>query len=214
MARFNTAYPLIRQRLQEANLLALVEVFESMSSDVLARFEAGAATLLATRWDAVLGEVVASRNRATANEIGGRLAAEMGFTDFDPDVMGAWLDENARIVSEDINAQTRTKLEAAEDVDEVRHQLDILSTSSAAMYATSMVTAIAGFATRDVAEKAGAPAKMWETNSGNPRSAHRRMNGETVAIGERFSNGLLWPGDYRGSAADNANCQCSMVILM
>lgn len=214
MARFDTAYPLIRERLREANLLALVSVFESMSADVLARFEAGAATLLSSRWDAVLGEVISGRNRATAEEIGGRLAAEMGFSEFDPGVMGSWLDENARIVSEDINAQTREKLAAAEDIDEVQHQLDILSTSSAEMYAVSMVTAIAGFAARDTAEKAGAPAKMWEVNSTNPRNSHRRMNGETVAIGERFSNGLLWPGDYRGGAEDNANCRCSMVILM
>lgn len=213
MARFDTAYPSLRRRLQEANLLALIEVFESMSDDVLARLDTGADVLLPQRWDKALGEVIGRLNTAMAYEAASILASEMGF-DYDPSIMDAWLAENARIVSENMNAQTRSKLTAAEDPDAVEHQLDILRTSSAAMYATSMVTAIVGFATSDVAEKGGAPAKVWQMNSNNPRAEHRRMNGETVAVGERFSNGLLWPGDYRGEAKDNANCDCSLTILM
>jgi len=90
--------------------------------------------------------------------------------------------------------------------------LELLQTSDAAMYAESMVTAVAGFASRDVAVKAGA-VKVWKTNSTNPRSAHARMNGESVPAGERFSNRMDWPGDSSGGADEVANCKCSLTIL-
>jgi len=214
--RVDTRFPLLRERHREANLEALGAIFADMAEDVQARFDTGAAVLLARRWDAALQAVLLDRNTNTAAEIALRVANALG-ADYDPAVMDAWLAENARIGSENINASTRSKLDAAKSADDaaeaVSTVLDALRTSDAAMYAVSMVTSIAGFAARDAAEKSGAAAKIWRTNSTNPRSLHKRMNGQSVPVGEKFSNGMDWPGDFEGGADEVAGCKCSLTIL-
>lgn len=52
--------------------------------------------------------------------------------------------------------------------------------------------------------------KTWKaTFDGRTRDSHRDVDGETVALGEKFSNGLERPGD--GGAADRINCRCCLV---
>ena len=40
------------------------------------------------------------------------------------------------------------------------------------------------------------------------RGSHQRMDGEVTNINEPFSNGLMYPGDTRGSAQEVVNCRC------
>lgn len=41
------------------------------------------------------------------------------------------------------------------------------------------------------------------------RSSHQRIDGEIVELGEKFSNGLLFPCDPNGAAAEVINCRCA-----
>ncbi len=41
------------------------------------------------------------------------------------------------------------------------------------------------------------------------RESHAKVDGEIVELGETFSNGLLFPCDPRGSAAEVVNCRCA-----
>ena len=41
------------------------------------------------------------------------------------------------------------------------------------------------------------------------RDSHRRVDGEIVELGERFSNGLLFPCDPAGAAGEVINCRCA-----
>lgn len=43
------------------------------------------------------------------------------------------------------------------------------------------------------------------------RHTHRRLDGETVSMDERFSNGLHYPGDPYGEAGEVYNCRCTLV---
>ena len=58
--------------------------------------------------------------------------------------------------------------------------------------------------------------KTWVHHpSKSPRPSHERMNGETVGIRERFSNGADWPGDSRAlGASDVANCHCEVELTI
>ena len=207
--RVDTRYPLVRERHRRANLAALGDLLDAMAADIAARNDAGARVLLAKRWDAVLRDVLLSRNTSTASEIALLVAHALG-ADYDPAIMDAWLLRNAEIAASTINDKTREHLDATDDVDSV---LTEMTTSRRASIALSIVTTAAGFASRDVATHSGASAKIWRVHSTNPRSSHARMRGETVPVGERFSNGLDWPGDFEGGADEAANCHCSLTIL-
>jgi hypothetical protein len=72
----------------------------------------------------------------------------------------------------------------------------------------SMVTTAANFGAHDAAYYAGGKTKTW--TGGTTR--HAPMNGQTVPLGENFSNGMAWPGDPAGGAAEVANCGCSVTF--
>ena len=50
---------------------------------------------------------------------------------------------------------------------------------------------------------------VWEAVlDGRTRSSHRALDGERIHTGERFSNGLRWPGDPQGPGHELWNCRC------
>lgn len=54
--------------------------------------------------------------------------------------------------------------------------------------------------------------KQWlATLDGRTRDSHRQLDGESVDVGKRFSNGLRYPGDPTGPAAEVWNCRCTLV---
>ncbi|MDT0381425.1 phage portal protein [Streptomyces sp. DSM 42041] len=81
--------------------------------------------------------------------------------------------------------------------------------STAALRAATAGTEARSFGGHDAADASGLVFKTWRTGS-KPRPEHARMDGETVRLGETFSNGLRWPGDSAGSSAQTANCNCDL----
>lgn len=52
--------------------------------------------------------------------------------------------------------------------------------------------------------------KQWDaTLDGNTRDSHRRVDGEIRELDEKFSNGLMRPGDPDGGASEVINCRCA-----
>ncbi|GAA0637297.1 hypothetical protein GCM10009535_12040 [Streptomyces thermocarboxydovorans] len=80
--------------------------------------------------------------------------------------------------------------------------------ASALTRSETAATEARSFGGHDAAEASGVGFKQWVTTSANPRSQHAAMNGEKVPLGGAFSNGLRWPGDGQGDAAETANCRC------
>lgn len=55
-------------------------------------------------------------------------------------------------------------------------------------------------------------AKVWmSTHDERTRESHARMDGETVPLDKKFSNGLEYPGDPNGAPEEVYNCRCSLV---
>lgn len=53
--------------------------------------------------------------------------------------------------------------------------------------------------------------KQWNsTLDGKTRSSHQRLDKEWRELDEPFSNGLMYPGDPNGKAAEVVNCRCSL----
>lgn len=52
--------------------------------------------------------------------------------------------------------------------------------------------------------------KQWDASlDGRTRDSHARVDGEIRELDEKFSNGLMYPGDPSGSAAEVINCRCT-----
>lgn len=181
------------------------------------------------RWNTELRDDLGGLALALAPEAAAEVAERFGI-DYDVDVAEAWLINNARIVAEGFNAVTAEALAAAyatplvlardvlakADVDPddppspLELAAEVFAWSAAgrsSLTAVGRVGTVANFARQDAASQAGAGVKRWVTTSANPRPSHA-IDGEEVAFGETFSNGLLWPGDPMGDAAEVANCRC------
>lgn len=68
--------------------------------------------------------------------------------------------------------------------------------------------------TRDAQQAAKAKGanvlKQWDAAlDGRTRDSHRQVDGEIRELNEKFSNGLMFPGDPNGSAAEVVNCRCT-----
>lgn len=164
------------------------------------------------RWNKELFTDIFRLNMATAKAWGDYVAGEMD-AEFDDEPMAEWMTENARIAAEEINATTKAEIADGLTQDDpreaIKHLFEIAITVRALQIATSKTTTASVFGSTEAAKQTGLRTKTWRVNSANPRPDHAAMDGETVGIGELFSNGLRWPGDPMGGAENNANCMCS-----
>lgn len=54
--------------------------------------------------------------------------------------------------------------------------------------------------------------KQWDASlDAKTRDSHARIDGEIKELDEKFSNGLMYPGDPAGSAAEVINCRCALL---
>lgn len=61
-------------------------------------------------------------------------------------------------------------------------------------------------------EKGADVVKQWDsTLDAKTRSSHVRVDGEVKELDEKFSNGLMFPGDPSGGAAEVVNCRCALL---
>lgn len=57
--------------------------------------------------------------------------------------------------------------------------------------------------------------KRWlSTLDRNTRDSHQSLDGEEVGLDEKFSNGLLYPGDPAGEPSEIINCRCEMIQVV
>ncbi len=173
------------------------------------------------RWNDELAAELYDLNRAGAADWAAYIVGETDSgldVDWDAfmEVARPWLREHSRIQAENINGRVRDELTGALLAEEpgiaVRDVFVAAVTVWAAVQAVSAVTSIASFGSSEGARIARKRKKTWVVNSSNPREAHAAMNGETVDIDQKFSNGMKWPGDPAGGADNNAGCMCSMVF--
>ncbi|MBO5957536.1 MAG: hypothetical protein J6Q39_08275 [Bacteroidales bacterium] len=54
--------------------------------------------------------------------------------------------------------------------------------------------------------------KQWDATLDDvTRESHQKVDGEVRELDEKFSNGLMFPGDPAGGAAEVVNCRCSLL---
>lgn len=61
-------------------------------------------------------------------------------------------------------------------------------------------------------EKGADVVKQWDaTLDSSTRESHAAVDGEIRELDEKFSNGLMFPGDPAGGAAEVVNCRCALL---
>lgn len=133
---------------------------------------------------------------------------------WDPAVMEAWLAKAAASHAAQYEQAAYTAAtDAVRDEGDWRDNLRAGLASwvtGAVLRAATAGTEARSFGSHDAAGASGLTHKVWRTGGKNPRSSHVRLNGDAVALGETFANGLRWPGDTRGDADETANCHCRL----
>jgi hypothetical protein len=130
------------------------------------------------------------------------------------DVMEAWLAKAAQSHAEQYETAAHTAMVAAVaepgDWRDNLHQGMSAWVSAAATRATTAATEARSFGGHDAAGASGLTRKRWKTGGKNPRPSHRALDGEAVGLDDVFGNGLRWPGDGLGDAAETARCNCEL----
>ena len=114
-------------------------------------------------------------------------------------------DNIARIISRGIS-EGKSQIELKKEI-----QSEMGSTESRAKLIARQETSTAlSTGQFDMMKAAGAATKTWHHRpQKNPRPDHVEMDGETVGIDQRFSNGLRFPRDPEdGRAEQLINCRC------
>lgn len=206
---------------REAHRLAMERTFARQAADVVAALGAGLDDLDdpelwdAERWDAELGDDLFGLALDLAAGYGLTVAEALGFEDLDESAVVPYLDTNSRIAAENINTATRGQLaEALTDEDPIEAARSALigaaGAARAAEIGQSRYTEVASFTGQDVATQAGRGSKVWVVTSS--KSRHGALDGETVPLGEPFSNGMAWPGDAAGGIDQTAGCVCMLLF--
>lgn len=204
---------------EEKYLEVLTAFFDRQERSVVSALGAGGTWWDGDRWNGELAEDLWKLSIATSELVGRAAAADLGDAEaYDVDRTLAFLASVSQRVAGAVNAVTEEQIIGAladddvDDLDATRGIFGNARSARAAQIATTSVTESSAFGVLEAARQLlGSKAtKTWVTGS-NPRSTHARMNGETVAVGEAFSNGMAYPGDSR-NIHETAGCNCSIRV--
>ena len=217
----NTHMPELRSRHEAKWVEVLARHYRRQEAAIVSRIPKGRKVDIGgvwydeERWNSELSSDLLGLNLLTAKTWADQLATALD-TEVNEDGMMAWLEEHSRIQAENVNAYTRDQLEEAltqpDALTAVRNLFVAAVSAWAIRQAIAAVLAASNFGANEGARAGGMRQKTWVVNSTRPRPEHSAMNGETVDIDSRFSNGMRWPGDPAGGAENNANCQCSVIF--
>lgn len=173
------------------------------------------------RWNRELTDDLYDLALEVTEQVGKGTAVGLGYqaSAYDPEKTVAFLRSVARRRAEMINQATLERIEEllGEDftpAEAAETALTEAQKDRATVAAVTIVTALVAFSMEEAAKQIAPEeaTKTWIVTSGNPRSTHAAMNGETVPVGSKFSNGMMWPGDYAGGPDEVAGCQCELEI--
>ena len=174
----------------------------------------------AERWDEELSDDLLALAMSTTKAVAVAALIQLGFTesDYDSDRTVKFLRAVADSRAGAINSTTRDRLVTALGDAETSITPESVFSEAAdtrsTVGAVSLVTTFSAFAATEAAKQTigDTARKTWIVTSGNPRSEHAAMNGETVGVNDTFSNGASWPGDPVLGAEGVANCLCGVEV--
>lgn len=175
----------------------------------------------AERWDSELTEDLLKVALGSSEEEARRALDELGIDhgSYDPERAREFILAMVRSRAHMVNEATLEDLRAAMEEGSKESPSDVFRRSEgdrAKRLARTLATAVAAWSAVEAARQCAPKrtTKTWVTGR-NPRRSHAAMDGETVPVRSRFSNGADWPGDRSAlDAADVANCNCTVELAI
>lgn len=216
---------------------AFAKFFERQSRSVLPKIRAAkAAGSLAkdaaewwdvTRWDKELAADLEVIARGQSDIMARRALQAIGVpdTEYDPDEAAAFLADMCRVRAEYVNATTRAQLERSLELEAAGAE-GLMATPEGVFEnavenrtesaGAAIAAAVDGWSALEAVRQCAPDQdirKRWVVTSSNPRPSHRAMDGQTVPVDDRFSNGMQWPGDWAGGPDEVCGCQCEIALV-
>ncbi|QGZ16897.1 portal protein [Arthrobacter phage LittleTokyo] len=213
--------PELSESQRDAVVALFADFFKRQKSAVLSAIGAGGDWWDAKRWDDELTADLFGLAVTVSSELGQRSAESLGFdpTSYDVDRTIHFLQAVAASRAEMVNSATREQLEEvlADESEDAPAPSSVFETAvgqRSGAAGRALAATLGGFALTEAARQLAADrtVKTWRTTSSNPRKSHARLDGETVPVGEKFSNGMDWPGDPVRGVDEVAGCECTVDV--
>lgn len=216
---------------KEAVQKVLSKFFRRQAQSVLPKLGAKSAAWWDTvRWDKELADDLEPIMREIAASHGKEMAEALG-TDFSVEAIVNYIRKAAESRAKAINGKTLEKLtealrraqeaeeEAPDPQEEAGHEFVQREGPEAIGIGVVLTKWLSWWGTREAYEQGKRQGskrtvlKRWNTGP-KARDSHAAMNGQTVDIDERFSNGADWPGDDSLEPAESCGCNCSTDVII
>ena len=210
---------------------ALKTFFQRQRKSILPKIGAKAASWWdVRRWDKELADDLEPILKDIVSAHGETMADALG-ADFSADAVVNYIRAAAEARAKVINAQTLKKLqeaieraleseeEEADPHEAAAHEFDVREGAESALLGGMLAKWASGWGTGEAsrqAQKQGIKRnvyKQWVTGP-KARASHAAIDGETVPIDERFSNGADWPGDDTLSPEESCGCNCTTRVII
>lgn len=185
----------------------LRDLYARAAAEVQERARRSGDAHVLAHWGAGVTSLTLPAMQETARAVAGALWTELGGIGSPPDkIMDGWLavaaagrgDGWVEVTNETLRRATRASLP------------EILEAiiNGAGEDARNAIDDAASFGSHEAAKKARATHKTWHLGpSGRHRASHVALAGSTVAMGDRFGNGLAYPR-APGPVEERINCSC------
>ena len=209
----------------------LSKFFRRQAQSVLPKIGAKAATWWDTRrWDKELADDLEPIMREIAADHGKAMAEALG-TDFSVDNIVNYIrkaaESRARIINEETYKKLREALERQSEAEEeepdeeppAEHEFGQREGPEAVELGLLLTKWLSWWGTKEAHEQGKRQGsrkqvlKRWHTGP-KARETHAAMDGQTVPIDERFSNGADWPGDDSLTPDESCGCNCSTDVII
>lgn len=211
---------------EESEALGAVieKFFKRQAKSIIPKIGAGKEWWDENRWNSELSEDIDPVIFEIATKHGTEIAKELG-TEYYSGKTVNYLKALAEGRAKAINSATKKKLDEViesdpEDLEEeIEHVYEVREGKDANLLGMTIATTAACWAIGEACAQAkdqGYSAEVFKTwvTGDNPREDHAMMDGETVPVDQRFSNGADWPGDDILGPDGTCGCNCTTEITI
>ena len=206
---------------QESRALSNVKSIKAVDADEILNWEEEDKRLLA-----VMVPLWLKSFSDGANMVSDTYGFNVNFDLLNPKFL-EWVETNGAELVKGINETTKKGLQSTisegiqdgDSIPEIRKRVqavfDTASKSRANTIARTETHGSVSNGTFQTYSSAGLEKKEWlATSDGRTRESHSHINRQIVDIKSKFSNGLMFPGDSSGSAAEVINCRCTLLPVI